>query len=390
LRILTFSFDTNLLLPADSLNESQYRQTRYCEVLGQERSFVIIDAACPYQERFLAEGRIWARGASATFGWHKSLLAYFVGSQIYEKFSPDIIEYQDPRIAGIAAYLLARQKGSPLVGGVFNDTLGKPLHGFHRPMYHIGNWFGEFVLSRTILARCDSLETTRALRDMGYKQVRYIPFFVPWLERLDVSVDVHGLRLARWQSDPVILCVSRLSEEKNIPLLLRAFHKAFTVTGRGRLIIVGVGMLERQLKCLTTELRIQDRIHWAGYVSQSDLIHLYCDANIFVMPSDSETSARVLIQAQASRLPTITTATSGSREIVKDGETGYVTQVGDDGQFAEALVRLTSDDNTYRRMLFSHYWYDWKQHGEQEVISSLRTFYDDARSPLLNGGLQII
>jgi glycosyltransferase involved in cell wall biosynthesis len=102
----------------------------------------------------------------------------------------------------------------------------------------------------------------------------------------------------------------------------------------------------------------------------------YRAANLFALSSNSETSARVLIQAQASRLPTLTTATSGSRDIVSDGQTGYVTPVGDVEAFAEALHRLLNDRTTYRRMLEANGYRAIEQYGERVITTELRAFYD--------------
>jgi glycosyltransferase involved in cell wall biosynthesis len=298
------------------------------------------------------------------------------GLRIGARFQPDVVEYQDPRIAGVAAYLTARILRAPLAGGVFNDLLDNPtwLKGSTRRRFH--NSIGKFVLSRSSCVRCDSVETTYALNRKGFTQVRHIPFYVPWLERFAVPDEVQDVRLTRWRDDPVILCVARLSEEKNVTLLLRAFGQVFPGSQRGQLVVVGSGPLEAQLKHLATQLDIGHRVTWSGLVDYTALPQYYREADLFALTSDSETSARVLILAQASRLPTLTTDTSGSREIVQEGQTGYITPVGDVAAFVGRLRQLLNDQSTYQRMLYAKEYHAFEQHGECVITTQLKTFYD--------------
>ncbi len=376
MRVLGFGYDTDLLQPEDDANESQFRQRRYCELLGQEKALVIMNAGFMHSERWLADGRIWAVSAAARLKLGQVLRAYRWGIRLGRQFRPDVVEYQDPKLAGLAAYLTARTLGLPLVGGVFNDFLDNPTWLSRGTRYHLYNRVGKFVLARSLRVRCDSAETTRSLNRRGYAQVRYIPFFVPWLERCRVSDQVQDGRWKRWQDDPVVLCVARLSEEKNVALLLRAFRAVYAARPRGRLVIVGAGPLKDELECLAAELGIRHRVSWEGAVAYTALPAYYREANLFALSSNSETSARVLILAQAARLPTVTTATSGSHDIVSDGQTGYVTPVGDVEAFAGALDRLLNDRVTYQRMLASNAYRALEQHGEHVIVTELRMFYD--------------
>jgi glycosyltransferase involved in cell wall biosynthesis len=375
MRILSFGYDTNLLSPADEMNDSQYRQRRYCELLDQEKVVVVLSPGSPYRERDLAHGSIRVIGAVGRSKLQRLCTAYLRGVRAGHSFQPHVVEYQDPQLAGLAAYWTAKVLHVPLVGGVFNDFLDNPawLTGAVRRRFY--NRVGKFVLSRSVRVRCDSLETTRALNDRGYSQVRYIPFFVPWLEKFVVSGEVQQARLRRWQDDPLVLCVARLVEEKNIPLLLRAFAQVYAAGQRGRLVIAGSGSLRGELERLASELGIAGRVSWAGAVEYAALPGVYRQANLFALSSNSETAARVLILAQAARLPTVTTATSGSRDIVSDGRTGTVTPVGDVGAFARVLDRLLNDPAAYQRMVEACEYSAVERYGERVIRTELRAFY---------------
>jgi glycosyltransferase involved in cell wall biosynthesis len=378
MKILSFGYDTSLLLPEELTNEGQYRQTRYCELLGQEKAFVILNSGFPHRERFLANGRVWVVSASGRWIGQQIVHAYLRGLQVAKRFKPDLVEYQDPRLAGLLAYFTARALKRPLTGGVFNDFLDNPTWLGSSPRRRIGNRVGQWVLQHSTCVRCDSAETTEALKRKGYTQVRYIPFFIPWLEKFTVSDEIQNSRLTRWQEDPLVLCVARLSEEKNVALLLRAFAQVCAETRRGRLAMAGSGPLEAELAQLASQLGIHQRVTWLGLVDYATLLRLYGEANVFALSSNSETSARVLILAQTARLPTVTTATSGSRAVVSEGRSGYVTPIGDEAAMVSALRGLLTDRARYRQMLFSPGYYDYVQHGEAGVMPRLREFYESA------------
>jgi glycosyltransferase involved in cell wall biosynthesis len=376
MNVLSFGYDTGLLLPEDPQNESQYRQKRYCELLDQHRAFVILMDQPTYNERSLADGKIWSVSAIGQNGWTQIAEASAQAGRVCRLFRPDVVEYQDPLIAGSAAYWTAKKLRVPLAGGVFNDFVDSEFWlrgGFQRLLY---NAAGRFVLARTARVRCDSRETAGALNQKGFTQVEYIPFYVPWLERFAVDEKVQRKRQSQWQDMPTVLCVARLAAEKNMALLLHAFGRAVSSCKRGRLIIVGSGPLEDQLKNLAVELGISDRVIWRGAVDYACLPRYYRDASLFALASDSETSARVLIMAQASHLPTISTDTSGSRDIVKDGTTGYVTPIGDAATFDVRLRELLSDEHTYNRMLYADGYDAFDQHGEAVITRRLKAFYN--------------
>jgi glycosyltransferase involved in cell wall biosynthesis len=278
-------------------------------------------------------------------------------------------------MSGLPAYLVSKQLRIPLVGGIFNDFLGDPAWTQGPARRRIRERVGRFVLARSALARCDSRETTDALRRMGYTQVRYVPFFVPWLERFAVSDEVIQERARRWQDDPVILCVARLAEEKNVALLLRAFAQPGEGRRRGRLVIVGSGPLADELRRLAVDLGVDDRVHWVGAVGYHELPRFFREANLFVLSSDSETSARVLTLAQAARLPTVTTRTSGSTRIVHDGLTGFIVPIGDVEALAGCLSTLLTDEGEYRRLLESDAYRAGAEYGEAAITGPLRSFY---------------
>ena len=145
------------------------------------------------------------------------------------------------------------------------------------------------------------------------------------------------------------LYVGRLDPEKGTDVLLRAWARV-EPSGSARLQIVGTGTLDSSLRRLTTELGLT-RVTFEGFVRQSDLLGCYGRADVFVFPSLSDPWGLVINEAMASGLPVITTsAPGGARELVKNGENGFIVLPGDADALAAAMSKLGGDPGLRQRM----------------------------------------
>lgn len=99
----------------------------------------------------------------------------------------------------------------------------------------------------------------------------------------------------------VIGNVGRFDAVKNHMYLLEIFLAILELHPMGRLLLVGKGALEKQLKSRATELGIADKVIFAGL--RSDVEKMYCAMDILIMPSIYEGIPLVCTEAQASGLP---------------------------------------------------------------------------------------
>lgn len=130
------------------------------------------------------------------------------------------------------------------------------------------------------------------------------------------------------------LYAGRLDAEKGLDVLLHAFTAV-----PGELVIVGSGTEEDRLRALAS-----DHVRFAGPVDRDELVPLYADADVFVLPSRSEPWGMVLNEAAAAGLPLVATEEVGAaRDLIEDGVNGFVVPAGDEDALAEALRRLAVD-----------------------------------------------
>lgn len=156
-------------------------------------------------------------------------------------------------------------------------------------------------------------------------------------------------RDGRDPADPVrLLSVGRAVEKKGFDLLLQALAR---LPGdlHWRLIHVGGGPLLPQLRTLSQQLGIADRIEWQGAQAQDAVIAAYRAADAFVLAcrrdrdGDMDGLPNVLMEAQSQGLACAATDISAIPELIVDGETGLLVPADDIEALGVALSRLILD-----------------------------------------------
>ena len=139
----------------------------------------------------------------------------------------------------------------------------------------------------------------------------------------------------------VVVCISRLSHEKGIDMLLQAWHLVHKRLPEAKLIIVGNGPLQAQLECMAQALGITGSVEFAGL--QSDVPAQLHRGGLAVLPSHCEGMPNAILEAMACGLPCVATRVSGSEDIIQHGVNGLVVEPGDYESMAEALLNLLRD-----------------------------------------------
>ncbi|WP_253259355.1 glycosyltransferase [Subtercola boreus] len=136
-----------------------------------------------------------------------------------------------------------------------------------------------------------------------------------------------------------ILFVGRVTGEKQIDVLIRAVG-LLPADLDVQLDIVGGGDLLKHLENLSKTLGLEDRVHFAGYVTEEELRAAYTNATIFGMPSVAELQSIATMEAMASGLPIVAADAMALPHLVKDGKNGFLFAPGDSQQMADRLEFL--------------------------------------------------
>jgi len=148
-------------------------------------------------------------------------------------------------------------------------------------------------------------------------------------------------------------------------------------TSAPRLVFVGSGELEPQLRRMTEEYGLQEQVTFAGFVNQRDIVSYYQNASALLLISERERWGLVANEAMAAGCPVISYEAVGcSHDLVRDDETGYVVDTGDVPALADAMSRLL--DRAHQQAMFraarahvAKYSFDEVAQGLTETLRSL-------------------
>jgi glycosyltransferase involved in cell wall biosynthesis len=231
---------------------------------------------------------------------------------------PDVVHVVGPVCLGAWGTLAARALGLPLVASFHTDLVR------YATGYRLG--FAKGALAawlRTLhgLAHvnlCPSSATRHELLEQG------IPRVGLWRGGVDAerfhpskrSLPMRA-RLSEGRPDqPLLLYVGRLAREKSIESLawlLDALPEA-------RLALVGDGPDRKRLE----RVFAKQPVHFAGFLAGDELAAAFASADVFVMPSRTETLGFVALEAMASGVPVVAADAGGLRDVVQHGENGLL------------------------------------------------------------------
>ena len=159
---------------------------------------------------------------------------------------------------------------------------------------------------------------------------------------------------------PTITFVGRLDRYKGVAFLLEAFKKIVSQCSNARLLIVGTGPDETDLKKRVHQLNLEENILFLG--KREDIVSLLLDSDIFVLPTLSEGMSNVLLEAMSCGLPVVTTSVGGNCDLIRNGHNGILVPPGDSDALAEALMEILQNTalaqqlgDEARRTVQAHY-----------------------------------
>lgn len=136
-----------------------------------------------------------------------------------------------------------------------------------------------------------------------------------------------------------------LIPRKGVHHLLDAFAQLDHATAQ--LYLVGHpenAVYAEALRQQASELKISERVHFVGGVSQQELADYFAKARVMVLPSLSEGLGRVVVEAMLLGIPVIGSRVGGIPDMVTEGETGFLVEADDVASLTDALQRIYTAD----------------------------------------------
>ncbi|MCB9419219.1 MAG: glycosyltransferase family 4 protein [Ardenticatenaceae bacterium] len=170
------------------------------------------------------------------------------------------------------------------------------------------------------------------------------------------------------QGRPRIGVIGRLAEQKGHSDLLDAM-KIVLQKQSVHLVIIGDGPLKTSLQTKALQDGIISNVHFLGVRNDVDMILSHLD--VFVLPSLWEGFPTVLLEAMSKEVPVIATNVSGSRELVKTGETGWLVSPSCPNDLAQAIETAVTNILFAKQMARQA-----KQHASQYTLQAMLACYE--------------
>jgi glycosyltransferase involved in cell wall biosynthesis len=183
-------------------------------------------------------------------------------------------------------------------------------------------------------------------------------------------------RLGIGTEEAVVLTIGRLSKEKGHADLLRALQQLRTNDRKWKLVLVGIGPERDALARLARSLDLSERVIFAG--SHADVRPFYATADVFALPSLSEGSSNVLLEAMAAKVPIAATRAGGNAEIILHNETGLLVPIGDSQCLASAIAQLLAEPNLASRFAEAAFTRATREFSAEQYRRRLLGYYAEA------------
>ncbi len=170
--------------------------------------------------------------------------------------------------------------------------------------------------------------------------------------------------------EKIILSIARLHPLKGLHSLVQAYGTVARNFPETRLVILGKGPQEKELRDMAKQLNIEKKVSFlTEHVPHENISRLYNGADIFAFPSIVEPFGMVNLEAMACGVPTVASNTGGMRDMVLQGRTGFLFTPGDVKGIEIALMAMLGDERKTKEMGTESrkraLEYDWREIAKQ-------------------------
>ena len=254
----------------------------------------------------------------------------------------DLIHVTAPGPAGVAATLLARIAGTPLIASYHTELASyAALRSGDSGLEALSAAALGAFYQAPARVMSPSPAADRSLLALGAEEAR--------IDRWERGVDTDRFRPDRAERDAFagelrVLYAGRLTREKGVDLLAESFLRARRIEPRLHLLLAGGGPEEDELRA-----RLGPHATFLGWLEGDDLARAYAGADLFLFCSRTDTYGQVLLEAGASGLPVVAVAEGGPAALVENRHTGILCRPDPD-HLAGAVLQLASSPALRRRL----------------------------------------
>ncbi|WP_071459948.1 N-acetyl-alpha-D-glucosaminyl L-malate synthase BshA [Bacillus massilinigeriensis] len=180
------------------------------------------------------------------------------------------------------------------------------------------------------------------------------------------------------EEEKVIIHVSNFRPVKRVLDVVRAFSK-ISENVSARLLLVGDGPEMKKVCDLVGELGIRDRVLFLG--KQENVEELFTISDLMFLLSQKESFGLVALEAMAAGVPCIVTNVGGIPEVVENGTTGFICELGDIEEIASKSIMLLTNEDMYARFSRNSEERAYRKFSAEKIVAQ----YEEVYARLLKG-----
>lgn len=331
MKVLAISYGKNFF----TTGNTERQRMLECARVVDEYHIIVFSHESEKLEEEVIEGKLFLHPTNSKNAVGKIFDAIRLGRKILKEKGEWVITSQDPFEAGLAGLVLAKFSRTPFNVQEHGDFYSTKHWQRESRLHAVRAGYGTYVLRSATTVRVVSERIKTTLVALGIPAEKII--------KLSVSIDARAFKEAvpnpslipaYNSAETYVLTVARFVPQKNLTLLIRAFKKASSEFPKAKLLVVGTGPLEGELRELAGDSGQVVFMPWS-----EDVPSLMKTTHVYTLSSNYEGWGRVLVEAQASGLPIVTTDVGCVKEFIKPGPSVEVVPIGDELAFTAALER---------------------------------------------------
>ncbi|MFA7277906.1 MAG: glycosyltransferase [Candidatus Gracilibacteria bacterium] len=280
----------------------------------------------------------------------------FYPNTVYQlmKDDIDVVHFHTPLPMGADGIIAGKMLGKPIIGTFhtyfmepeYLKVIGLNIMGdkVNNMLAKLGWKYANLYYNSADLVTTPTESTRKAL--VKYKIKRPTKTISNGIRVPHLSKE----KLTKHHASNNLLYVGRLSREKNLDILIKAFKIVHDKKSELRLIVIGDGPAQNDLEELARTEGLEKFIHFKGKIPFEKLLesNTYIDAAMFVSASTSETQGLSIIEGMSYGLPVVAVAKRGIPELIKDN--GLMSKTANAKDIAANILKIIENPVLAKKM----------------------------------------
>ena len=237
-----------------------------------------------------------------------------------------------------------------------------------------------FMSYRSKVIACSKSEYDRSIADIGFKEneVELYNNSIP-------KIDYNRLKLPEgFDLTPEYLCtIGRPSYQKNLLKMIEVLQELHNQGLKKHLVILGVGYYSPDLDAvneLVKEIGLSEYVVLYPWVERDQGLAILKNASIYISTALYEGLPLSVIEAMALGIPSVLSNVDGNRDLIKNGENGFLVDDFDVNQFVKYIIKLTTDKAIYKKFSKGVESEFYKKFDSNKNISRIENIYKSSVS----------